>query len=163
MRLSHRNILADALQNAPAFPPLPGDVYLHAAPMFHSADLLGTLWFLFGGAHVYLPAFTPAGFLETVERYGVTFTMLPPTMVIMALQSPDLTNHDLSSLRGLIYGASPMTVEWINRTIEALPGVALIQGYRLTETAPLLTVLSWKAHRDALDDFDPVTAGILRW
>jgi acyl-CoA synthetase (AMP-forming)/AMP-acid ligase II len=41
-------------------------------------------------------------------------------MIILALQVPDLPRHDLSSLRGLIYGASPMAVEWIRRTTEAL-------------------------------------------
>jgi len=148
--LTHRNILSDALQCAPAFGPVCDDVYLHAAPMFHSADLLGTVWFLFGGAHAYMPAFTPTGLLETVERLGITFTMLPPTMIILALQVPDLSRYDLSSLRGLIYGASPMAVEWIRRTTEALPGVAVHQGYGLTETSPLLSILTWEAHCEAL-------------
>ena len=119
--------------------------------MFHSADLLGTVWFLFGAGHVYMPTFTPAGLLETIERYRVTFTMLPPTMIIMALQVPDFDSYDLSSLRALIYGASPMDVEWIKKTINALSSVELYQGYGLTETSPLLTILSWQAHRDALE------------
>jgi len=148
--LTHRNILSDALQCAPAFGPVRDDVYLHAAPMFHSADLLGTIWFLFGGAHAYMPVFSPAGLLETIERLGITFTMLPPTMIIMALQVPELSEFDLSSLRGLIYGASPMAVEWIRRTTEALPGVELHQGYGLTETSPLLSILTWEAHKEAL-------------
>jgi len=148
--LTHRNILSDALQCAPAFGPVRDDVYLHAAPMFHSADLLGTIWFLFGGAHAYMPAFSPAGLLKTIEQQGITFTMLPPTMIIMALQVPGLSDYDLSSLRGLIYGASPMAVEWIRRTTEALPGVELHQGYGLTETSPLLSILTWEAHQEAL-------------
>jgi long-chain acyl-CoA synthetase len=151
VRLSHRNIISDALQCAPTFGPRREDIYLHAAPMFHSADLLGTVWFLFGAGHVYMPAFSPAGLLETIDRYHITFTMLPPTMIIMALQVPDLDKYKLSSLRGLIYGASPMAVEWIKRTTEALPEVELYQGYGLTETSPLLTILSWQIHREALE------------
>ncbi len=148
--LTHRNILSDALQCAPVFGPRRDDVYLHAAPMFHSADLLGTIWYLFGGAHAYMPAFTPVGLLETVAQLGITFTMLPPTMIILALQVPNISEYDLSSLRGMIYGASPMAVEWIRRTTEALPGVELHQGYGLTETSPLLSILTWEAHREAL-------------
>ena len=151
VRLSHRNVLSNALQCAPTFAPRRDDIYLHAAPMFHSADLLGTVWFLFGAGHIYMPTFTPVGLLETIERYRVTFTMLPPTMIIMALQVPDFDSYDLSSLRALIYGASPMDVEWIKKTINALSSVELYQGYGLTETSPLLTILSWQAHRDALE------------
>jgi long-chain acyl-CoA synthetase len=149
--LSHRNVISDALQCAPTFGPRRDDIYLHAAPMFHSADLLGTVWFLFGAGHVYMPTFTPAGLLEIIERYRITFTMLPPTMIIMALQVPDFDRYKLSSLRGLIYGASPMAVEWIKKTTKAFPEVELYQGYGLTETSPLLTILSWQTHRDALE------------
>lgn len=148
--LTHGNILSDALQCAPSFGPLRNDVYLHAAPMFHSADLLGTIWYLFGGAHVYMPAFSPKGLLETISRFQITFTMLPPTMIILALQVPDFHIYNLSSLRGLIYGSSPMAVEWIRRTTKALPDVELHQGYGLTETSPLLSVLSWEIHQKAL-------------
>lgn len=90
--------------------------------MFHSADLLGTIWYLFGGAHAYMPAFSPSGLLETLDRLKITFTMLPPTMIIMALQAPDFSTYDLSNLRGMIYGAPPMAVEWIRRTTNTLPG-----------------------------------------
>jgi long-chain acyl-CoA synthetase len=148
--LTHGNIISDALQCAPSFGPLRNDVYLHAAPMFHSADLLGTIWYLFGGAHVYMPAFSPKGLLETISRFQITFTMLPPTMIILALQVPDFHTYNLSSLRGLIYGSSPMAVEWIRRTTEAFPDVELHQGYGLTETSPLLSVLSWEIHQKAL-------------
>ncbi|MBI9086868.1 MAG: long-chain-fatty-acid--CoA ligase [Desulfobacterales bacterium] len=151
VRLSHRNIISDALQCAPILGPRRDDIYLHAAPMFHSADLLGTVWILFGAGHVYMPTFSPVGLLEIIERCNITFTMLPPTMIIMALQVSDFHNYELSSLRGLIYGASPMAVEWIKKTIDAFPSVELYQGYGLTETSPLLTILSWQTHHEALE------------
>lgn len=150
VRLTHRNILSDALQCAPVLAPRREEIYLHAAPMFHSADLLGTIWFLFGAGHVFLPAFSPQNLLETIARFRITFAMLPPTMIIMSLQIPDFNRYDLSSLRGLIYGASPMPEEWIRQLHEALPQTEIYQGYGLTETSPLLTILSWQAHQEAL-------------
>lgn len=149
VRLSHRNVLAAALQTAPALGTRADDVYLHVAPMFHSADLLPTSWFLYGACHVYLPAFSPPALLQAIERHRVSFLMLPPTVLILALQDPGFEGYDLSSLRGILYGASPMPEEWIRRTLERLPRVELFQGYGLTETAPILTILSGQAHREA--------------
>ena len=45
--------------------PRSDDVYLHVAPMFHSADLLATPYFISGAAHVYLPKFSPTSVLQT--------------------------------------------------------------------------------------------------
>ena len=56
----------------------PDDVYLHVAPMFHSSDLLATVWFMMGGGHCYLADFTPQGFLDVIERHRVTSTIVVP-------------------------------------------------------------------------------------
>ena len=66
VRLSHTNILSCAAAFTLATRGEPDDTYLHLAPMFHSADLLGTGWMLMGATHVYVPAFSPAAFLDAV-------------------------------------------------------------------------------------------------
>lgn len=148
--LSHRNILANALQVAFAWPPREDDIALHVAPMFHSADLVMTAMMLRGSAQCWLPRFTPADFLRTVEAYRVTVTMVVPTMLIMILQSGLIEQHDIHCLRRLLYGASPMSRAWFLRAVRALPNVEFTQGYGLTETAPLLTMLDWPSHLAAL-------------
>ena len=98
VRLSHRSILGNALQLANVMRPGPEDVYLHAAPMFHSTDLKSTVISLFGGGHVYLPEFNASGVLRAAERHMVTILSLVPTMVARV---PDdrPADHRISALR----------------------------------------------------------------
>ena len=150
VRLTHRNLAANGLQVGLTLGIRHDDIYLHVAPMFHSADLLGTALTLTGGAHVYLPEFNPAAFLAAIEKHRVTFTMLAPTMLIMVLQHADFASFDLSSLRIQVYGSSPMAESWIRRALEALPAAKVTQGYGLTETAPILSFFEHRHHLEAL-------------
>ncbi|UCH39223.1 MAG: AMP-binding protein [Gammaproteobacteria bacterium] len=154
VRLSHTNILLNALQIAFVARPRVDDIFLHAAPMFHSADLLATPWMMAGAAHIYLPEFSGDKALEAIQEHRVTCCVLTPTMIIMMLQQPDFERYDLGSLRQVIYGSSPMAVEWILHAMQGFPGVEFIQAYGLTETAPLLTMLEMADHRHALDSGD---------
>jgi long-chain acyl-CoA synthetase len=154
VRLSHRNIVANAQQNGFALGITYGDVWLHAAPMFHSADLIGNPPTLMGGGHVYLPQFSGPAFLAAVERHRPSATVLPPTMLRMVMDDPAFADHDVSSLRLLYYGSSPMAAGWIRDAIERFPEARIIQGYGLTETAPILTVLDDASHRAAIASGD---------
>ncbi len=147
--LTHRNVIANGMQVAPAMRIKFDDVYLHVAPMFHSADLLGTAHTLMGAAHAYLPQFSGPALLQALQDYGVTQVMLAPTMIIMALQEDDFASYDLSRFRLLFYGSSPMAVEWIRRAMDRFPG-EIQQGYGLTETSPILTTLDMEEHAHAL-------------
>jgi len=151
VRLSHRNVVSNGLQTAFAMRPSKHDVYLHIAPMFHSADLFGTTYTLAGAAHAYLPQFSGKEALTAIQDLGVTQLMMTPTMIIMTLQEPDFASYDLSKLRVLFYGSSPMDAVWIKRTMEAYKGVELVQGYGLTETSPILTLLPHEEHLRAIE------------
>ena len=157
--LSHRNIVTNAIQIGLMTAPRPDDVFLHVAPMFHSADLLANPYTLAGAAHLYLPRFTSAAAFDAIETFGVTTTLLTPTMLIVMLQDPDFDRYDISSLRQVLYGSSPMAAEWIRRAVERFEGVEFIQAYGLTETAPLLTVLPMQAHIEAIAGKDPERLG----
>lgn len=152
--LSHAHVLANALQMAFAWPASEHDVALHVAPMFHSADLVMTGFMLRGAANVYLPRFNPADLLATVERCRVTAMMVVPTMLVMLIESGLVARHDLGSLRRILYGASPLSRPWVTRALATFPAVDFFQGYGLTETAPILTVLDHAGHRAALADAD---------
>ncbi len=149
VQLTHRNVIANGMQVAPAMRIKFDDVYLHVAPMFHSADLLGTAYTLMGAAHSFLPQFSGPALLQALQDYGVTHVMLAPTMIIMALQEDDFSAYDLSRFRLMFYGSSPMAVEWTRRAMDRFPG-EIQQGYGLTETSPILTTLDMEEHAEAL-------------
>ena len=154
VRLTHRNIAANGLQLLAPFRAAEDDMMLHVAPMFHSADLLGTPLSLLGGAHAYLPDFTSRAFLGAIERTRATFTLLTPTLLIRIIRSGRLGDFDISSLRRIAYGSAPMDPAWIRRTVEAFPGVELVHCYGLTETSPILTTLGWNQHLAGLEGGD---------
>ncbi len=151
VRITHRNILSNALQLARAMSASDRDVYLHVSPMFHSTDLKATALSMMGGAHAYLAEFSPKSVLQAIEQRGITIASLVPTMIIRVLQEENVSAYDLSRLRLLSYGTSPIAAEWIRRTMEAFPGVNLHQCYGLTETAPVLAILDASDHLRALD------------
>jgi long-chain acyl-CoA synthetase len=144
--LSHANILADVNNGHYWMPYEEGGVYLHAAPVFHVADF--PLLFAapaFGACQVTISKFNPQSFCETVQRERVTRTVLVPTMINMLTQFADVAKYDLTSLKQLGYGGSPMAPALIRRTREVLPQVKLVQVYGLTETG-FLTGLTDAEH-----------------
>jgi long-chain acyl-CoA synthetase len=152
VRLSHNNILSNALAFGLGVGARRDDVYMHAAPMFHSADLLALPWFLQGSPQCYLPAFSPQAFLQLIARHRVGAVITVPTMLIASVTHPAFKSADLSSLRTLIYGAAPMSLEWIDRVSAAFPDADFFNCYGLTETAPDLTIFDAKEFRAAIDD-----------
>jgi len=154
VRLSHRNILSNAWQCGLVSGIRTGDVYAHVAPMFHAADLHGTMGFLMGCSHVYLPQFTPAAAAACIERYRVTITHWVPTMVKLFTEAAEPAKHDLSSLRMLFFGSSPMPVEWVRDVYALLPGIELFHCYGLTETSPLISILDSASLREAIESGD---------
>jgi long-chain acyl-CoA synthetase len=154
VQLSHKNTISNGMQMAICMHAHSHDIYLHAAPMFHAADLLATAFTITGGAHAYLPAFTPVDILTAIQDYRVTCTMMAPTMIIMSLTDSLFRNFDTSSLRLMLYGSSPMAAEWVAKTMEGFPNSDIVQGYGLTETSPILTYLNAQEHRDAVESGD---------
>jgi len=139
--LSHKNVMSNATNITIAAGYSQRDVYLHAAPMFHLADIASTFSVtMLGARHVFNPLFNPVQVLEAIQREKVTATLLVPTMINVVLNHPNVDNYDVSSLRRIIYGASPMPVELLKQGIRKW-GQIFAQGYGMTETAPVLTLL----------------------
>jgi acyl-CoA synthetase (AMP-forming)/AMP-acid ligase II len=151
--LSHANLLSSALGSAATEHFLvPGGRYLHTAPMFHLAD--GAAWVArnaLGGTHVIVPGFTPSGVAAVIAEHQVTDVLLVPTMVQMLVDSAEAAEHDLSSLRRLIYGASPISEAVLERAAKRLPAAEFTQMYGMTELSPVCTILTPEGHaRDGL-------------
>ncbi len=133
--LTHANVLANLRHVSDWMTCKEGSIYLHAAPIFHIADLpfiFGSP--AFGTCQVTIPKFTPRDFCEAVERHRVSHTVLVPTMLNLLTQCPDLERYDLTSLEQVGYGGSPIAPELIRQTRQMLPGVKLLQVYGLSET-----------------------------
>src|SRR5438046_3780378 len=148
VEIRHANILENVYHTNFWFPLEEGAVHLHAAPIFHIADFPFTFAApAFGTCQVTIPKFSPESFCETVQRERVTHTVLVPTMINMLTQSPELQKYDLSTLRHLGYGGSPMAPELVHRTRQVLPKVKLVQVYGLSE-AGFLTGLKDDEHTE---------------
>ena len=67
----------------------PGGRLLHAAPMFHLADLAAWAAGCSSAAtHVIVPMFKPAEVLRAIDEHGVTDVLLVPTMIQMLVDDP---------------------------------------------------------------------------
>ncbi len=142
--LSHANLIA-ATAGMLAAGCGTGTVYLHAPPLFHMAGIQVMAGHFLGGhgPHVLIPAFTPAAVLAAIEAHRATDVMLVPTMLQMVLADPGFSEHDLSSLRRIFYGAAPMTGPLLQAAMRALPGTGFVQGYGMTETALTVMLPPW--------------------
>jgi long-chain acyl-CoA synthetase len=145
--LSHANILANAQNLLPGADAGPDMRYIHAAPMFHLAD--GAMTFLataYGGIHYFLPRFDPAAMLQAIAEHRITHALIVPTMINMLVHHPEVTKRNLSSLRKVIYGASPMPEAVIRRALEVIPGARFTQAYGQSEASPVMTLLPSEYH-----------------
>ena len=68
---------------------------------------------------VVLRRFQPSLVFETIERHRIAHMCLVPTMIISLCNSPDIGKYDLSSLRLIGYGGSPIAPAVLRRAISA--------------------------------------------
>jgi acyl-CoA synthetase (AMP-forming)/AMP-acid ligase II len=145
--LTHRNILTSALGCLAEGAFADGAVGLHAAPMFHLADLMATVCLLMrGGTHVMIPAFAPASAGKHIETHGITDLLMVPVMLQMCIADEAFLGADKRSVRSLLYGASPASETLIDAVLDVLPGISVAQVYGMTETAATSTMLRAREH-----------------
>jgi acyl-CoA synthetase (AMP-forming)/AMP-acid ligase II len=139
--LTHAQMAPRITAFAPTVEVVPS-VSIMTVPLVHIGGMLGLLVALAkGSTTVVLTRFDAGAWLASVERHRVTSAFLVPTMLYRILEHPDFSRTDLSSLVSLSYGAAPATPELIRRTMDALPGVALMNTFGQTETMGSITAL----------------------
>jgi fatty-acyl-CoA synthase/long-chain acyl-CoA synthetase len=114
-------------------------------PLPHSAHMLCQAGLL-RGATVWLShRFEPEAALDLIQRERITWTFMVPTMIYKLLDSPHVENYDLSSLRTILYGASPIGRARLERALQVF-GPILLQIYGQTEAPNFVTTLSKQDH-----------------
>ena len=146
--IDSRALFVDGYKVGTCFPMDERYVYLHQTPMFHAASLGAVLVVpAVGGTTTFVPVFDPARVLEAIETQQVTMTVMVPTMIGMLLSHPEFRPERLASLKTLVYGASPMPTVLLQRVLDLFPELDVFQGYGMTESCGLLTVLGPAEHR----------------
>ena len=139
---THRSLLSSALHFMATWPFGRHTRWLIASPMFHTGGIIGTLATVWGGGtQVIMPRFDPDLTVDLIEREAVTHTLLVPTMLAAAARAQLVRPRDVSSLKYLSHGASPITAETLGRARHAFPGAELLHVYGTTETTPITTLL----------------------
>ena len=118
------------------------DIVLQVLPQFHCGGWnVQPLLAWWKGARVVLErSFDAARCLRLIEQKRVTTMMGVPANYQFIAKEPGFDDADLSSLRSAVVGGAPMPEALLERWQER--GVAIVQGYGLTEAAPNVLCLS---------------------
>jgi acyl-CoA synthetase (AMP-forming)/AMP-acid ligase II len=123
-----------------------GDKAVLTLQLFHVAGMEASQAFLYAGAtNVILKTFEPRTLLQTIQDERATDVQIVPTTLAAIFALPDFARYDLSSLRRIVYAASPMPVALLRRGME-IWGPIFCQFYGQTESGPIITALSRDAH-----------------
>jgi long-chain acyl-CoA synthetase len=139
---THRTLVASALHFMATWPFDRQTRWMVASPMFHTGGIIGTLATVWaGGTHVIMPRFDPDLAVDLIEREAVTHTLLVPTMLAATASAQLARPRDVSSLRYLSHGASPISAETLRKARKAFPDAELLHVYGTTEATPITTLL----------------------
>jgi fatty-acyl-CoA synthase len=113
---------------------------LHPMPLFHTAGcVMGVLGALDRRAKlVLMPMFEPGLFLELIELERPWYAGGVPTMLIAAMEHPDVSRRDLSSWKSAVAGGAQVPESLVRRVEDTL-GVDFTITYGQTECSPILT------------------------
>jgi long-chain acyl-CoA synthetase len=132
-------------------------VSLVAMPLFHIG---GSGWALCamsrGGRSVILRDVDPSRILSLIADERITEMFLVPAVLMLLLATPAVTSTDLSSVRIIFYGASPIAEDVLVRCMSTF-GCSFCQVYGMTETTGAITALQAADH-----DPDGPRRGLLR-
>jgi long-chain acyl-CoA synthetase len=124
-------------------------VNLAMMPMFHIAGAGWSMVGLYNGCRtVVLRDVDPAQILRLIPEHRITNAFMVPAVIQFLLVTPGVDETDFSSLRTLVYGASPITDTVLVKGMEKF-GCEFVQVYGLTETTGAITQLDGVDHDPA--------------
>jgi acyl-CoA synthetase (AMP-forming)/AMP-acid ligase II len=136
--LTHYNLVANALQSARVLDLRENDTLIGVLPFFHIYGMvvIMILSLHVGATVVTMPRFDLEQFLQTMEKYRVTYANVVPPIVLALAKNPIVDNYDLSRLRIVFSGAAPLGANVANAAGTRLR-CKIVQGYGMTETSPV--------------------------
>jgi len=155
--LTNANLSTAISEAGDTFHIRPDTVSLVAMPLFHIG---GSGWALCamsrGGRSVILRDVDPAVIFSLVAHERITEMFVVPAVLMALLATPALATTDLTSLRLIFYGASPISEDVLVRCMAEF-GCGFCQVYGMTETTGAITALPFEDH-----DPDGPRRGLLR-
>lgn len=121
------------------------DVVAILTPMFHAAALYMMFQpaVLIGATSVFLTKWSVEGFMDIVERHGITAGFMVPTQASMLIQHEKFDADRLRTFRKLSFAGAPMP-DWVQLELkEKMPDLALTQVYGQSETGVITVLRDW--------------------
>jgi acyl-CoA synthetase (AMP-forming)/AMP-acid ligase II len=150
--LRHRHLLSYVFSSVDFGSAEESDAVAVTVPPYHVAGVANLISNIYAGRRlVYLDAFTPEAWLETVRREQVTHAMVVPTMLARIVES--LNGQDsagVTSLQTLSYGGSRISPSIVARALVLFPTTDFVNAYGLTETSSTIALLGPDDHRSAV-------------
>ncbi len=138
--LTHRNLVANLCQGAPALLAGEGERLIAVLPFFHIYGLVVLMAAAIsrGSTLVTMPRFDLEEFLRLLQDHRITRAYVAPPIVLALAKHPLVAKYDLSELKSVFSGAAPLDASMEEACTERL-GCEVIQGWGLTETSPVVT------------------------
>jgi acyl-CoA synthetase (AMP-forming)/AMP-acid ligase II len=138
--LTHRNLVANLCQGAPALLAGEGERLIAVLPFFHIYGLVVLMAAALsrGSTLVTMPRFDLEQFLALLQDQRITRAYVAPPIVLALAKHPLVDKYDLSALKSVFSGAAPMDAS-LERACHERLGCEVIQGWGLTETSPVVT------------------------
>ena len=134
--LSHDNLLSNARVLKDYWGWTPGDVLIHALPIFHVHGLFVALHgaLINGSKMIWCAKFDPQFVVQKLPE--ATVFMGVPTLYTRLLQEPGLDKNAVRHMRLFVAGSAPLLIETFTEWQEKT-GHAVLERYGMSETAML--------------------------
>lgn len=128
---------------------------LISVPLFHVTGCNSQLLVAacVGGTAVILPTLDLPALVDVVVTEHISFIVTVPAVYALLLRHPSFAAADVSHVRYVGYGGAPIAPTLVHALKRAFPQATLMNGYGMTETASLITVLP---DADAADHADSI-------
>jgi len=128
----------------------PDDVGITLIPMSHiSGPIVISMVVSVGCSFVVTQRWRPDIIVDLFERHRVTWTHTVPALADLILKGKP-SGRDLSSVRFIALMGTRVPMTMLEELEKAIPSCKAIQGYGLTETSPLLTLMDQASHAEKL-------------
>jgi acyl-CoA synthetase (AMP-forming)/AMP-acid ligase II len=145
--LTHDNFLAALSVTTDVWDIDESSVLMVAMPMYHVAGNVLTVSAIYNAiTGVIAREPDPTLIAQAIERHRVTHIFLVPVLLQFMQLIPEVAACDLSSLRLMLYGASPISEDVLRGAMRMLPNTKFMQVYGLTEVTGAITMLPAADH-----------------